>query len=170
MFVKILTTDVINLIGNIIMCLTSYWLIIFSISQFVVTDNNTLRDQKKNVLISDKSSYLCFFRKQFRKYFIFQVKLSTLCSQLSFLKETKKKNEKIFTLQYINCRQFVFITEYDLITPYKSFHSLPLVEVGQYFVEVLWWNLGCFPLYQVKYVKYCCFFFTDSSLWIWETW
>ena len=136
-FVKILTADVINLISNIIMCLTFYWLIIFSISQFVVTDNNTLRDQKKNVLITDKSSYLCFFRKQFRKYFIFQVKLSTLCSQLSFLKETKKKNEKIFTLQYINCRQFVFITEYDLITPYKSFHSLPLVEVGQYFVENL---------------------------------
>ena len=95
--------------------------------------------------------------------------MSTLCSQLSFLTETKKKNETIFTLQYINCRQFVFITEYDLITPYKSFHSLPLVEVGQYFVEVLWWNLGCFPLYQVKYVKYWGFFFTDSSLWIWET-
>jgi len=53
-YVETLITNVIVFIGNIIMCLTSHWQIIFSIHQLVDTDNITWWDQKKNVKNNNK--------------------------------------------------------------------------------------------------------------------
>ena len=55
MYVEIFKTDIIVFIGNVIMCLMSYWPIIFN--TFIATDNMTLWDQKKNVQITDKKIY-----------------------------------------------------------------------------------------------------------------